>query len=267
MTKNLRVSECAAAEPMASGPTVLPLKSDGVDRVFAERMRQSDFKFSSETAKVFDDMVNRSVPFYEEIQRMTAEIAADFAQAGTSCYDLGCSTGTTLALLDRAVDPNLGFVGFDNSQPMLDKAKAKLAELGVTRPLELINADLHRLPPMGNASVVVMNLTLQFVRPLYREKLVRRICEGTVKDGCLILIEKLTIEDSRLNRLYIDYYYDMKRRTGYSEIEISQKRESLENVLIPYRCDENVELLKSAGYHTVETFFRWYNFCGLLAVK
>ena len=267
MTKDLKAVEAKAVEPPAEAPSVLPLKSEGVDRVFAERMRQSDFKFNPETAKVFDDMVSRSVPFYGEMQRMTAEIAADFAQAGTALYDLGCSTGTTLALLDGAVDPNVGFVGFDNSQPMLDKAKAKLAELGVTRPVELVNADLHRLPPLENASVAVMNLTLQFVRPLYREKLVQRICEGTVKDGCLILIEKLTIEDSRLNRLYIDYYYAMKRRNGYSEIEISQKRESLENVLIPYRYDENVELLKAAGYHTVETFFRWYNFCGLLAVK
>ena len=257
-----------AREPQSSQPAdVVPLATENTDKVFAKPSRQGDFKFTSETARVFDDMVSRSVPFYEEMQRMTAELAGDFAQPNSTVYDLGCSTATTLALIDRRVDPSVRFVGFDNSQPMLDKGKEKLQALKVSRPFELINADLHSLPRLENASVAVMNLTLQFVRPLYREKLVRAVCEGTNKDGCFILIEKLTVEDSRLNRLFIDYYYEMKRRNGYSDIEISQKREALENVLIPYRLDENVEMLKAAGYRTVEEFFRWYNFCGILAVK
>jgi len=113
----------------------------------------------------------------------------------------------------------------------------------------------------------VMNLTLQFVRPLHRERLVKQIFDGMLARGAFILIEKLTVSDGDLNRLFINYYYDMKRRNGYSELEISQKREALENVLIPYRLEENVELLKGAGFRSVEMFFRWYNFCGLVAVK
>ena len=120
---------------------------------------------------------------------------------------------------------------------------------------------------LRNASVVTMLLTLQFIRPLYRERLVREIHEGMVENGCLILIEKLTSEDTLFNRLFIKHYYDYKRRRGYSNTEISMKREALENVLIPYRLEENIDLLKVAGFRHVEMFFRWYNFCGIVAVK
>lgn len=246
---------------------VVALDRQEVDRVFAEETPQGDFKFNNATVKVFDDMVSRSVPFYEEMQRMTAEMAADFAQPNSNLYDLGCSTATTMALVDPHVDPSVRFVGFDNSQPMLDKAREKLSGLGVSRQVDLINADLHELPVMENASVSIMNLTLQFVRPLYRDKLMKAVGDATNDNGCLILIEKLTTVDSRLNRLFIQYYYEMKRRRGYSDTEITQKREALENVLIPYRLEENIELIEQAGFSSVEVFFRWYNFCGIVAVK
>ncbi|HAK63885.1 MAG TPA: carboxy-S-adenosyl-L-methionine synthase CmoA [Alphaproteobacteria bacterium] len=253
---------------LASIPSLKNVKLDTpADTVFAEVKPQSDFKFGDETVRVFDDMVSRSVPFYDEMQRMTAELAGSFAQAGSALYDLGCSTATTLALLHHAVDPGVRFVGVDNSPQMLAKAREKLDALGITRPVDLVLSDIEKMPPLHDASVVVMNLTLQFVRPLHRERLVRQIFDGMLARGCFILIEKLTVSDSDLNRLFINYYYDLKRRNGYSELEISQKREALENVLIPYRLEENVELLKGAGFRSVEMFFRWYNFCGMVAVK
>jgi tRNA (cmo5U34)-methyltransferase len=112
-----------------------------------------------------------------------------------------------------------------------------------------------------------MLLTLQFVRPLYRERVMQRIYNGLNEQGCLLLVEKLTSGDTLFNRLFISYYYDFKRRNGYSETEITQKREALENVLIPYRLEENIELLKTSGFRRIECFFRWYNWCGLIAVK
>jgi tRNA (cmo5U34)-methyltransferase len=238
------------------------------DRIFAEpASRASDFAFDGRTAAVFDDMLVRSVPFYEEFQRMTGELAADFAMPGTNLYDLGCSTATTLVQLDPVVDPSVRFVGVDNSPEMLEKARAKLRDKAPARPAELICADLHEFEGITNASVVILTLTLQFVRPLHRERLVRMIGAGTNEQGCLILVEKLTEPDTLFNRLFIKYYYDMKRRNGYSELEISQKREALENVLIPYRLEENTQLLHAAGYTKVQPFFRWYNFGGLIAVK
>jgi tRNA (cmo5U34)-methyltransferase len=115
--------------------------------------------------------------------------------------------------------------------------------------------------------VVIMNLVLQFVRPLHRTRVVESIASGINKDGCLILVEKVLSPDSLVNRLFIKYYYEMKRRNGYTELEISQKREALENVLIPYHYLEDRELLLQSGFRHCEMFFRWYNFCGLLAIK
>jgi tRNA (cmo5U34)-methyltransferase len=243
------------------------LPAGGRDQVFAERSPQSDFKFSPEVASVFDDMVGRSVPFYDEMQRMTAELAPEFAAEGTSIYDLGCATGTSFALLDPVVHPSVRFVGIDNSQPMLDEARRKLAAAGLKRPLDLLCADLHELPRIENASVALLTLTLQFVRPLHRERIIKQLYDGMTERGAVILFEKLIVGDSLLNRLYIKFYYEMKRRNGYSEVEISQKREALENVLIPYRPEENIDLLKGAGFRTVDLFFRWYNFSGILAIK
>jgi len=238
------------------------------DTLFAEEKTPvGDFRFGKETASVFDDMVDRSVPFYHEIQRMTGDIAADFGVAGTNLYDLGCATGTTMLALDPMVDPGVRFVGVDNSDDMLAKARQKLEARGVERAYELLNADLNQCQFIENASVAVMNLTLQFVRPLHRERVIRRVLEGLNESGCLVLVEKITLTDSLLNRLFIKHYYEMKRRNGYSNVEISAKREALENVLIPYRFEENRDMLLAAGYRSVEEFFRWYNFCGVVAVK
>lgn len=238
------------------------------DALFLDESAGSrDFRFDSGTVRVFDDMVSRSVPFYHEMQRMAAELADDFAVDGTNVYDLGCSTGTTLMHLDRAIRTGVRLVGVDNSPEMLAKARAKLDESALRHPYELQCADLHTGLEVDNASVVVMCLTLQFIRPLYRNRVIRSIADGLAQNGCLILIEKLTLEDSTLNRLFIRHYYEMKQRNGYSEMEIAQKREALENVLIPYRMEENRELLLAEGFRCCDEFFRWYNFAGMVAVK
>lgn len=238
------------------------------DEVFkAKNGAIGDFTFDTKVAGVFDDMVSRSVPFYHEIQRMITELACDFAVKGTSVYDLGCSTGTTFLNLNSVLDPAVTFVGVDNSESMLKQCRENFTAHSITRPFELVCGDLNQGVKIENASIVIMCLTLQFVRPLYREQLVASIFNQMNDFGALILIEKVLGEDSLFNRLFIKYYYDMKRRNNYSELEISQKREALENVLIPYRLLENRELLIRCGFKHVDTFFKWYNFSGMVAVK
>lgn len=237
------------------------------DEYFKEVEKPFDFKFSANVAKVFDDMVSRSVPFYGEIQRMTAELAASHAKENTLVYDLGCSTGTTMIGLDTLVNPNITFVGVDDSKEMLDKCRQKLNELGIKRTVELRCADLTNNLVVENSSVVVLCLTLQFIRPIYREQLLKNIYAGLNSGGVLILIEKILAEESQFNRDFIDYYYNYKRRNNYSELEISQKREALENVLVPYKLSENISLLRDVGFAHCETFFKWYNFAGLIATK
>ena len=238
------------------------------DEVFKNNLnRVDDFKFNGNVASVFDDMVSRSVPFYDEIQRMITEIAADFVSKDKCVYDLGCSTGTTLINLDRAIDPAIKFVGIDNSKEMLETCRGNFEVAGIKREFDLRIADLNHGVMIDNSSVVIMCLTLQFIRPMYRERLIESICRQLDDYGCLILVEKVLGEDSMFNRLFIKYYYEMKKRNHYSDLEISQKREALENILIPYKLLENRELLQKSGFRYVDTFFKWYNFSGMVAVK
>jgi len=212
-------------------------------------------------------MLSRSVPFYGEIQRMVAELAQDIVVPGSNVYDLGCSTGTTMLLLDRSLPDDVNFVGIDDSRDMLVKCEAKLREHRVKRNVSLECTDLHQGVGIRDASLALMVLTLQFLRPLHRGRLVADIFAGLRENGGLILVEKVLGEDSHFNRLFIKHYYDFKRRNGYSETEIAQKREALENVLIPYKLLENRELLLKSGFRYVDVFFKWYNFCGIVAIK
>ena len=241
------------------------------DRIFSEQTQMiGDFNFGEKTAAVFEDMLDRSIPQYRELQRMLGELAAEFAVPDTNVYDLGCSNGITLQTLSSAiagVGKSVHLVGVDYSDAMLKRAQERFAGQPADRQPELILADLNQGFLVENASVVVLNLTLQFIRPLFRDRLVRGICDGLRDNGCLIVVEKVLGNDSLFNRLFIQFYYDMKRRNDYSEMEIAQKREALENVLIPYRIDENFELFKRNGFHSVDIFFKWYNFAGLIAAK
>ena len=193
------------------------------DNVFRVEKTPADFKFGANVVSVFDDMVTRSVPFYLEIQRMMTEIAIDFAVPGSNVYDLGCSTGTTLINLDRVLSTDINFIGIDDSKEMLEKCKSNFDNAGLKRTYNLQYADLNKGVKLENPSVVIMCLTLQFIRPLYREKLIEDIYSQMNENGCLILIEKVLGEDSLFNRQFIKYYYDYKRRNQYNEMEISQK--------------------------------------------
>jgi tRNA (cmo5U34)-methyltransferase len=232
--------------------------------------RASDFVFDEQVAEIFDDMLERSVPFYSEQQALIEELARTFYRPGTGVYDLGCSTGTTLMTLAKALGPQARLVGYDNSDAMLARARENIATAGLAAQIELRNADLNgeaKALALSNASVVTMCWTLQFVRPLNREPLIRAITQGMVAGATLLITEKVLTNDSDVNRYFIDLYYDFKRRNGYTSEEIARKREALENVLIPYRVDENIALLRRGGFEVVETFFQWYNFAGFLAVK
>jgi tRNA (cmo5U34)-methyltransferase len=243
---------------------------ENADKLFAApRNVVGDFDFGKDTAAVFDDMLDRSVPFYSEIQRMTGELVSDTAVDGTRIYDLGCSTGNTILSIGPKLSPDihLEFVGIDSSQEMLDKAKKKLTDQHFPWPLRLELRDLNDAVEIENASVALLVLTLQFVRPMHREALLTSIYRGLNPNGCLILVEKVLGEHSLFNRLFINHYYEMKRRKGYSDLEITQKREALENVLVPYRLEENKLLLQRVGFQYVDVFFKWYNFCGVIAIK
>ena len=234
-----------------------------VDKVF-EKSIIKQFEFDEEVASVFDDMLNRSVPFYKEMQRLSINFACNFLDEKDKVYDLGCSTASTLIELSKHCEHNLELIGIDNSTAMLNRASKKAKAFGVD--IELINSDLHDVN-YTNAKLILSNYTLQFIRPLQREKLVKKIFDSLEDEGIFIFSEKVISSNSKLNKQSIDEYYEFKKTQGYSEFEISQKREALENVLIPYTEEENKKMILDAGFSHCETIFKWVNFATFIAIK
>ena len=242
--------------------------SPGIDTLYSKQLQAvQDFAFDRNVADVFDNMVVRSVPFYKELQRMMVQLAARFVQKGTNVYDLGCATGTTLCMMSRAIrDQTVRFPGLDSSIDMIKKAKRKVARLGDTR-ITFVLQDLNLPFELVKPSVVIMAFTLQFLKPVRRRSLVQSVHDSLMPNGCFILSEKVLGADSMMTRVMNDFYCDFKRRNRYSELEIAQKRQALENVLVPYRLEEYIRLLHECGFPVVDVFFKWSNFSGLVAVK
>ncbi|MFL1381218.1 MULTISPECIES: carboxy-S-adenosyl-L-methionine synthase CmoA [unclassified Nocardiopsis] len=239
------------------------------DEVFAASAPVGDFVFDETVASVFDDMVGRSVPLYTEIQRMTVELALRFLSGNGSVYDIGCSTGNTLMHLMEQVDAASGtrFIGVEPSPAMREHCQAKVRAAGFGHRFDLMETPIEDIPGLPEARVVIMLFTLQFVRPPQRDAVLAKIHDSLEPGGALILGEKVLGDDPGLARLYIDLYHDHKERSGYSRSEIARKRESLENVLVPYRVSENREALSKAGFTRVDEVFRWYNFAVYIAVR
>lgn len=248
-----------------------PVSEMRADKIFLGAIsRAGGFEFNDEVAQVFDDMIVRSIPFYSEQQHMICEIAKRFWIQGTTIYDLGCSTATTLINLCREIAGLRGVIGYDSSTPMLERARLRIKETGCEDRIELRYGDLNGDPSMvrlDDASVVTLCWTMQFVRPSCRDNLIRWICNSLVEGGALVVTEKILTNNIHVNRLFSEFYYDFKRGNNYTEQEIMRKREALKNVLMPYQIDENLEMFRRSGFQIVETFFQWYNFAGFLCVK
>jgi tRNA (cmo5U34)-methyltransferase len=234
-----------------------------VDKIF-EKSIKKQFEFDEDVASVFDDMLNRSIPFYKQMQELTIDFALNYLKEADTVYDLGCSTASTLIELGKQSNVDLNLVGIDNSSAMLSRASKKCKAFGID--IKLKNEDLLDTS-YDNAKLVISNYTLQFIRPLQREKLIKKIYDSLEDDGIFIFSEKVISSNKVLNKQCIDTYYDFKKKQGYSEFEISQKREALENVLIPYTDDENKKMILDAGFSHCEVLFKWVNFATFIAIK
>jgi len=237
------------------------------DSLFQVERISEDFEFNERVVEVFDDMLDRSVPFYREVILAIARILATLPTEGERIVDLGCATGTTLLQLSRLLaEKNFHYTGIDSSPAMLDKARLKTELFSRQESLTFVEGDIMEVDQPGT-SAFILNYTLQFIRPLNRERFLRRIFANLRPGGLLILSEKIISHHPGLNRRYIEIYHQFKKERGYSELEIAKKREALENVLIPCSLEENRSLLQTAGFTEVEPFFQWFNFASFLAVK
>ena len=234
-----------------------------IDKVF-EKSINKQFEFDEEVALVFDDMLNRSIPFYKQMQDLSIGFGLEYLKADDTVYDLGCSTASTLIELNKLCVYNLNLIGIDNSDAMLDKAKKKCKAFGVN--ITFHNMDLFDMNYV-NAKLIMANYTLQFIRPLKREILVKKIFNDLKDDGVFIFSEKIISSNKTLDKQYIKKYFTFKKTQGYSDFEISQKREALENVLIPYTNEENIKMINNAGFKHCEILFKWLNFVTYIAIK
>ncbi|MGB3209124.1 MAG: carboxy-S-adenosyl-L-methionine synthase CmoA [Desulforhopalus sp.] len=237
------------------------------DTLFNVDAVEEDFDFNERVVEVFDDMLDRSIPFYSQVIDAQAQLLSGFLDRGDTVYDLGCATGTTLLAFSRILkQKELQFVGIDNSAPMLDKARLKSELYSKQQCFSFLLEDITTFNHKG-AGGILLNYTLQFIRPLQREDFLRRIFCNLRPGGIVLISEKTITHDRRLNREFIDIYHGFKKSRGYSELEIAKKREALENVLIPFSVQENKTMLKNCGFESIETFFQWFNFNSLIACK
>ena len=234
------------------------------DKVFTQKINKK-FEFDEAVASVFDDMLSRSVPFYDEVRKLVISLILAEQKEGMKVLDLGSSTAKFLLDLHSKMSVPMQLKGLDNSQAMLDRAEQKAQAFGADITLEyadMLEYDYHQ------EDVIVANYTLQFIRPIQRLELMKKVFNGlNDNDGMFIFSEKVVFEDKVLDKQMIDIYYDYKKEQGYSEYEIAQKREALENVLIPFTIKENIQMCKDAGFTKIETVFQWANFVTFVVKK
>ncbi|HIP18797.1 MAG TPA: carboxy-S-adenosyl-L-methionine synthase CmoA [Sulfurovum sp.] len=233
------------------------------DKVFTKPIEKK-FEFDEAVASVFDDMLSRSVPFYDEVRKLVIALILAEQKEGLKVLDLGSSTAKFLLDLHSKMEVKMQLKGLDNSQAMLDRAEQKCQAFGADIALEL--ADMLSYD-YEDEDIIIANYTLQFIRPMQRIELVKKLYEGLNDEGIFIFSEKVLFKDKKLDKDLIDIYYAYKMEQGYSEYEIAQKREALENVLIPFTIEENIQMCKEAGFRSVDTVFQWSNFVTFVSRK
>ena len=241
---------------------------DKADNIYASPLgKMVDFRFDERVADVFPDMIQRSVPGYGTLIANIGIIAGHYAQGDSDCFDLGCSLGAvTLSMRQRIKAANCRIIAVDNSAAMIERAERIMAADNNRVPVDLRHEDIKD-SVISNASVVVMNFTLQFIAPDLRDALIEKIYNGLKPGGVLIISEKLAFADNSAQQLQQQLHLDFKRANGYSDLEISQKRNALENVMIPETAEAHYQRFQTAGFPQIEQWFQCFNFASFIAIK
>ncbi len=259
-------------QPPSSGPSHTPPLQlvGGRDEIFAAPGFPKPFAFNDEVAQVFDDMAQRSIPLYRDVTRSVADWTLRYYQPGSAVYDIGCSTGTTLELIARTLDAaghqRAQLVGLDTSAPMLERAAAKLKPWADRHRISLSCVDAGRAR-FDDGSVVVINYTLQFIPVAHRRDLLRQVYSGLRPGGLLYLSDKVRSASPEFQASNTLFYERFKEDQGYSRTEIERKKEALDQVLVPLTFEEQIALVRSAGFDFCEPVLKWNNFLSLVALK
>jgi tRNA (cmo5U34)-methyltransferase len=227
------------------------------------------FEFNESVARVFPDMLRRSIPGYGASVEAIGWLAARYVRPDTRCYDLGCSLGAAAeAMRDNVSQPGVGILAVDNAPAMVERCRQRLgaAPAEGRPPVTVVAADVRDIE-ISNASMVVMNYTLQFLPLAERDAMMRKISQGMNEGGLFILSEKVVDADDAVEALVVDLHHEYKRRNAYSDLEISRKRAALENVLLPETIDMHRGRLSKAGFRHVGVLLRYFNFVSIVAIR
>jgi len=229
-----------------------------------EKLGDEPFRFDDSVAGVFPDMLRRSIPGYAASIEAIGSLAARYVTPNTTCYDLGCSLGAaTLAMRQGIRADGCRIIAVDNSEAMIEKCRSVVAGAD---DIEVRLADIRDVS-IENASMVVMNYTLQFLDLDARDTVLRRIADGMIDGGLFLLSEKVVDENPHMEDLLVDLHHEHKRRNDYSELEISRKRAALDNVLVPETVARHRQRLNNAGFSHSAVWLRYFNFVSIVAIK
>lgn len=241
------------------------------DKIYEQRTPDQPFRFNDEVASVFPDMLRRSIPGYTATIEAIGSLAARYIQPNTNGYDLGCSLGAaTIAMRQGIRVPGCRLVAVDIAPAMTQRLKEIVAEdnrrFSPSTPVDVVEADVRDIA-ISNASMVVLNYTLQFLAMDDRNELMRTIHDGLIKGGLLVLSEKVVDENADMEDLLVELHHEHKRRNDYSALEISRKRAALENVLVPETVTAHRSRLEAAGFRHAAVWLRYFNFVSIIAIK
>jgi tRNA (cmo5U34)-methyltransferase len=244
------------------------------------------WQFDDEVARVFDNMLQRSIPDYETMREMVTELGAQFIEYYSNVLDIGTSRGDQIARflskgyedqVERILEDDVPgiegaeYIGIEISDPMIEAASRRFD--GVNN-VAIIKHDIREglpinkwLDPGDRLSLVTAVLTMIFVPVEARYRVLSDIHRHLETDGALIMVEKVIGEGPAMDELLVGQYQAFKARQGYTDEDIERKRLSLEGVLVPLQLSSHVANLKAVGFTHVDTFWRCLNFVGIIAVK
>ncbi len=244
------------------------MHNSDTDLIYSQAHKQvKNFTFDAQVVEVFPDMISRSVPGYNTIIDTIGRLSQQFVQEKTNIYDLGCSLGAaTLAMRKGITAQNCKIIGVDNSSDMVKRCKMHVDAFKGNTPVKIIEGNIQDIE-IDNASMVVLNFTLQFIERTQRQALLNKIAKGLKPGGLLVLSEKITSEDKVTDEVLIDLHHSFKRDNGYSELEVAQKRSALEKIMLTDSVEVHKERLKQAGFSHSSIWFQCFNFTSFIAIK
>lgn len=241
------------------------------DTIYKDDDPDAPFRFNDAVAQVFPDMLRRSIPGYEASLEAIGSLAARYVQPGTHCYDLGCSLGAASIAMRQGIRADgCRIIAIDNAPAMVKRCKQIVAAEQAQSPggarIEVIQGNIRDVA-FSNASMTVLNYTLQFLPLDQRDEMIARVFSGLIDGGLLVLSEKVVDPDPEMEKILVALHHEHKRRNDYSSLEIARKRAALETILMPETVNDHRDRLLSTGFRSAAVWLRYFNFVSIIAIR